>query len=357
MNEVEIFRAGDYGAGDNFPAEAVQKIAANFDPSKHRVPLVLGHPEHDSPAHGWVQSVRAVGAKLYATFSQVSEELKALVREGRYGPISVAIYRDLAGQGPTLRHIGFQGAIPPRVKGMKPVQFAEGEFADLTIDSDNANLTAFLSETEQETEMDPKDKSILQSAMDTIARLIKTGTTTPPSPVAALAEPAGGCCPTCGQAMPGAKDNAPVAAMSESPATAALKAREAEIAKAEAELKQRTVEANRKEAVAFAESLTATPGKRRLMPGQVAGFAEIFLPMSAEARVEFAEKNLSVIDEELFKRTYKPEEQPGGAVEFSEAAHEHTIVVLMSEYKKSRAEAVAIIRGHAEMTGEIKSAK
>lgn len=57
-----------------------------------------------------------------------------LVKSGAFKKRSVALYNDLAGRGPYLRHLGLLGAQPPEVKGLAEVKFQEGAFQELSID-------------------------------------------------------------------------------------------------------------------------------------------------------------------------------------------------------------------------------
>ena len=123
---IEIFRAGSYPQGE-ITEEDIDEIVKNYDPTYHEAPVVIGHPEHDSPAYGWVSKLKRVGKSLFAKFRDVTDELKELVRAGRYKKISVALYPDLDGKGLYLRHVGFLGAQPPQVKGLEPVRLNEDE--------------------------------------------------------------------------------------------------------------------------------------------------------------------------------------------------------------------------------------
>lgn len=138
---IEIFRVGDYGDKGRFAREDLAMMVGNFKAGLWKPPLVLGHPEHDSPAHGWVKDMRltADGA-LEMQGEQVSPELENLVREGRFPNRSIALYLNPKGRGPAVRHVGFLGAMPPELKNLRPigmrlvpVQFAElGEHVSIS---------------------------------------------------------------------------------------------------------------------------------------------------------------------------------------------------------------------------------
>ncbi len=129
-------------------------IAASYDPSMHEAPIVIGHPKHDDQAYGWVKGIEVQDGKLIARTHQINPEFAELVRKGSYKKVSAAFYRPDTPGNPKpgvyyLRHLGFLGAQPPAVKGLKQVAFASGddgcvEFADLDIASALTDIAALL---------------------------------------------------------------------------------------------------------------------------------------------------------------------------------------------------------------------
>jgi hypothetical protein len=90
---------------------------------------VLGHPENNMPAFGWIDGVKREGDVLFTRLKQVSAEFEQLVQRRRFKKRSVAFYK--TPNGLSLRHIGFLGAMPPEVKGLADVklcEFRDGEF-------------------------------------------------------------------------------------------------------------------------------------------------------------------------------------------------------------------------------------
>jgi len=122
---VEVFRAGSHvdstGRPHLFTEADLDRIAA-YDPARHEAPLVIGHPEQNAPAYGWVSRVYRDGPVLKADFKDVAPEFADMVKAGRFKKRSISLY-----PGGALRHVGFLGAVPPAIKGLKDVQFAEGE--------------------------------------------------------------------------------------------------------------------------------------------------------------------------------------------------------------------------------------
>src|SRR4030042_107970 len=124
MDLIEIFKIGTHtdsaGKTREWTDKDLEEIAALYNPEINEAPIVIGHPEHDSPAYGWVESLRVDGGKLLAKVKDVAEEFKDWVRKGLYKKVSIALYPDLG-----LRHVGFLGATPPAVKGLKQAAFGD----------------------------------------------------------------------------------------------------------------------------------------------------------------------------------------------------------------------------------------
>jgi len=119
---IELFRAGDYGDKGSYSAADIDKMVANYDPAKHEAPVVMGHPEMDAPAYGWVEALKRSGNLLLGKLKQVPDQFSQLVSEGRFKKRSISFYR--GENGPSLRHVGFLGAMPPEVKGLADVKLA-----------------------------------------------------------------------------------------------------------------------------------------------------------------------------------------------------------------------------------------
>lgn len=133
---IQVLRPGVHvdagGQRVEFTEADLQAIAASYDPAAHEAPIVVGHPTMDAPAYGWASRFVYRDGALFAEADQVEEQFAGLVREGRFKKVSVSLYGPTAKGNPKPgiwypRHVGFLGAMPPAIKGLKSVQFAEGE--------------------------------------------------------------------------------------------------------------------------------------------------------------------------------------------------------------------------------------
>lgn len=136
MKSLEIFKAGNHVTANGQQltfSEAELVASANaYDPKLHEAPIVIGHPKHDDPAYGWIGGVRVDGSSYFADPKQVDLEFAEAVKAGKFKKISASFYAPDSPSNPVqgvyyLRHVGFLGAMPPSVKGMAPVNFAEAE--------------------------------------------------------------------------------------------------------------------------------------------------------------------------------------------------------------------------------------
>lgn len=136
MKPLHIFKPGKHTAmsGDsfNFSESDIAATVRAYDPTLHEAPLVIGHPKHDAPAAGWVKSLQATAEGLIAEPQQVDAAFAEQVAQGSYKKISASFYHPDSPSNPVpgvyyLRHVGFLGAQPPAVKGLRCIELAEGE--------------------------------------------------------------------------------------------------------------------------------------------------------------------------------------------------------------------------------------
>lgn len=150
---LQIFKPGRHtamgGQALNFSESDLQATVAAYDPTLHEAPLVVGHPAHDLPAFGWVSSLSFSEGGIDATPAQVNPDFADMVAAGAFKKISASFYAPGSPSNPVpdvyyLRHVGFLGAQPPAVKGLRNASFADLEEGVLTFsewdDVDNAGL-------------------------------------------------------------------------------------------------------------------------------------------------------------------------------------------------------------------------
>src|SRR5574338_371952 len=133
MKPFEIFRTGtwtsDKGVTKNYSEEDLDKIVANYN-SEDPAPIVIGHPENNSPAFGWIDSIKRVADRLIAVPKQLNDKFVDLVKNGSFKKRSISITPDFK-----LNHVGFLGAAAPAVSGLKEIQFnAEEELLNFSSD-------------------------------------------------------------------------------------------------------------------------------------------------------------------------------------------------------------------------------
>lgn len=136
MKPLHIFKPGTHtamsGASIAFSESDIAAMVRAYDPALHEAPLVIGHPKHDAPAAGWVKSLQATSAGLIAEPQQVDATFAEQVAKGSFKKISASFYQPDSPSNPVpgvyyLRHVGFLGAQPPAVKGLRAIELAEGE--------------------------------------------------------------------------------------------------------------------------------------------------------------------------------------------------------------------------------------
>ncbi len=138
MNWVQVFKSGRHTDSSGYVKEwsdvdldlIVNKYNNQIEENKHDAPVVIGHPKTDAPAYAWVEALKKEGNILYAKFKDVNNDFKNMVKDKLFNKISIALYPDML-----LRHVGFLGATPPAVKGLKAPEFNEIEFSNIDIEA------------------------------------------------------------------------------------------------------------------------------------------------------------------------------------------------------------------------------
>lgn len=136
MKPLHIFKPGSHtamnGVSFDFSESDLTATVNAYDPALHEAPMVIGHPKHDAPAAGWVKSLTATAQGLIAEPQQVDVSFAEQVAKGSFKKISASFYHPDAANNPVpgvyyLRHVGFLGAQTPAVKGLRPIELADGE--------------------------------------------------------------------------------------------------------------------------------------------------------------------------------------------------------------------------------------
>lgn len=136
MMQIPIFRSGKHiaasGAALSFSEEDLRASIDAYDPAVHEAPIVVGHPRDNAPAFGWVSSLAMDGEEMVANVNQLDADFSEMVKAGRFKKRSASFYTPDAPSNPKpgiyyLRHVGFLGAQPPAVKGLKEIKFSEDE--------------------------------------------------------------------------------------------------------------------------------------------------------------------------------------------------------------------------------------
>jgi hypothetical protein len=130
---VDVFKTGEHtdSSGDTqtWTENDLNEIANLYNhqnpDEQHLAPVVYGHPSSEDAALGWVDKLKVDGNILKAKLVDLSEQLIQSIKDGAYKFQSIALYPNRL-----LRHLGILGAVPPAVKGLKPLSeyFSDSKF-------------------------------------------------------------------------------------------------------------------------------------------------------------------------------------------------------------------------------------
>ncbi|EIK4908782.1 peptidase [Salmonella enterica] len=274
MNLIHIFRAGTHtdmhGRQINFSDADLNEIAQSYNPALHEAPVVVGHPKTDAPSYAWVSGIKKDRDGLKAEPRDIDPQFAELVRKRRYSKVSASFYCPDSPGNPTpgkyyLRHVGFLGAQPPAIKGLKQVSFAEDEegvveFADWSLQTTASLFSRIRDFIISQFGMEKADSVVPDYMIDTLRDEAARTTTTDPTP--AFSDPVG--IPAEDAIQPVAEKPAPTPP--EEPAVD--KELQAKLQKENDDLKRQIEERNKAEAlrvaterhsanVAFADSLVS----------------------------------------------------------------------------------------------------
>ena len=120
---LDVCRTGRWTDASNRKVDVdsamLNRLASNYrrsDPA----PVVVGHPELNAPAYGWIDELRVVGDRLQAKLRDLAPAFRQAVEQGRYASRSLAFSQG----GAVVRHLGFLGGRRPAVDGLAPTRFS-----------------------------------------------------------------------------------------------------------------------------------------------------------------------------------------------------------------------------------------
>ncbi|HEX2880371.1 MAG TPA: hypothetical protein VHO25_12640, partial [Polyangiaceae bacterium] len=147
----EILKPGRFtdmsGVTHEFSEAQLKRIAEVYNPTLHEAPLVFGHPKTDAPSYGWTKQLAFQDGVLCASAGEIVDGFdRAMVTTHKKR--SASFYPPNSPNNPTpgelyLKHIGFLGATPPAVKGLRDVQFSENDDS-FTIELSDFNVAVVL---------------------------------------------------------------------------------------------------------------------------------------------------------------------------------------------------------------------
>ena len=112
-----------------------EQLKAGYQP-----PLVKGHPKVDDPRVGSIVDSKVEDGVLKVKLDDVNNDFAEEVKKGGFKYLSASVYSNLK-KG--LRHLGALGAHAPAMKGMAPICFGEGMFADSDKGSTEQDVCVF----------------------------------------------------------------------------------------------------------------------------------------------------------------------------------------------------------------------
>lgn len=135
--------------------DEVRASAAAYDPALFACPLVVGHPQHDSAAYGWIRRCAATdgppGTALEGLAERVDADFAAAVVSGRYPQRSVSLFPPAHPRNPVPgvwypRHLGYLGGAEPGVRGLRPSHLSPVALAADADDQDILTIAFAVSE-------------------------------------------------------------------------------------------------------------------------------------------------------------------------------------------------------------------
>ncbi|SFK92351.1 hypothetical protein SAMN05216302_102125 [Nitrosomonas aestuarii] len=191
--EIPIFSSGTHtamnGVERTYTDDDLAAMAADYDPDLFDAPVVIGHPEHNEPAWGWVESLMLRDSVLWAALRDLHPDFVELIKAKQFKKVSASFYLPESTINPKpgayyLRHVGFLGAVAPSLKKLPAVNLSETDgaivyeekmyyhpAANLMQSGQTANRTQTLNHTEINPMPDNKDNDRIKEVEAENARI------------------------------------------------------------------------------------------------------------------------------------------------------------------------------------------
>lgn len=185
MKPIEIFKAGKRQDASGQMIEIklndlVQAVTA-YNPDLHEAPAVIGHPKDNAPAYAWVKQLNVESDTLKAELTQIDPNFAEMVESGRFKKVSASFYLANSPHNPKpgylyLRHVGFLGAMPPAVKGLRNPEFSDNEdgVVNFAVSLEDDEITTLRAEIAR-----LKAESVQKDTLEFTEGLIKAGKLAP----------------------------------------------------------------------------------------------------------------------------------------------------------------------------------
>lgn len=287
---IEVFRPGTHKpmSGDpiTYSAADLKAIADAYDPETAPAPVVVGHPQTDAPAFGWVQSFEYANDRLIANLHEIDPAFSEAVKAGRYKKVSMAFFSPDQSHNPVPgawypKHVGFLGAAAPAVAGLKNAVFSASrpaaavfEFGERGFEETASMFRRIREFMIEKFGAEDADRVLPSYQIEWLSDIDV-------SPGRAL----GHAYSEGADAQPAPQTQEETAVTTKQP-DAAFAAREADIATREARIAAREAQIAHDEHVAFAETLIAD-GK--LLPASRDGLVALLDVLPGHASVAFSE--------------------------------------------------------------------
>lgn len=288
---IEVFRPGTFrpmgGEPITYSAADLRAIADAYDAEGAPAPVVVGHPEVDAPAFGWVKrfDFDAGAGRLFAELDEIEPQFAEMVKAGRFRKVSMAFFSPQASHNPVPgtwypKHVGFLGAAAPAVSGLKPARFAgeadvmfEAAFGDRGLEETASILRLMRDFFIEKFGLEEAEKALPSWRIEWLGEIEPEK------------NPSGAAFSAPVKPTPTPAEEDPAVTKNDPAADPAFAAREAEIAEREGRIAAREAQLAHADNLAFAERLV-TEG--RLLPASKDKAVSLLDALPGEATVAFA---------------------------------------------------------------------